>query len=1409
MALVTSEARENGSGLFQYPKLTLTNYTSWVIRVKAMMEDQGVWEAIEPAAGEAVDQRKDKKARSHLLQALPEDLLMQVATKETSKEVWDCLKTRFIGAERVRDARMQTLKKAFDSMRMNEDETLDQYAGRITTVAVKYSSVGGTLDDTALVKKLFDTTPDRFLSVIAGIEQFYDLKTMPFEEALGRLKAYEERTCRGHGTGNTGEGQLLLTQGEWEARYKKIGGDSSSAHKNKSNSSSEGGSRSWGGRGRGRGNGRGGRRGSPRKEVANDTSGNTRDKTHIRCFNCNQYGHYANQCKVPKKKDKEEVNLTQTDDDELTLLLAVTDEGQPQKDQQNVVLLNEEKVWPESFGSGGNSKSTDIWYLDNGASNHMTGDKSKFHDLEEAVTGSVKFGDGSTVNIMGKGTIMFNCRGGDQWALQEVYYIPKLCSNLVSLGQLTETGHKVVMDEDELDVFIKSPWQLIMKVKRTKNRLYRLELKIATPLCLLANLEEPAWLWHARLGHVNFQSMKMLMDKEMATGVPMIKHPNQLCKNCLVTKQARHPFPGAAGYREKKPLGLLHADLCGPISPPTPAGNNYFMLIVDDFSRWMWIYVIKAKDQVYHMFLKFKAEAENMCGERIKRFRTDRGGEFLSNALKQFCEEAGIVRELTAPYSPQQNGVVERRNRTVMSMARSLLKSMNVPGRFWGEAVRHSVYLLNRLPTKSMGDRTPYEVWIGRKPYLGHLRVFGCTAHAKVTKPHLKKLDDRSQAMVYLGVEEGCKAHRLLDLRQGKIHVSRDVVFEENIPWQWSPDIGIGETPEFIIEEETGSWSNGVGMSLEENSISVMVGTEQNSPASQPSLQPDEATSASPPATPAGVQPVSHSDVDTSDKHVRYRSLAEIYTETQPMELREDALIAELEEPKCYKEAVGDPAWVEAMNEEIKSIERNSTWSLSQLPGGHKAIGLKWVFKQKKNSDGEVIKHKARVVAKGYVQQYGIDFEEVFAPVARLDTIRIILAIAANRGWQVHHLDVKSAFLNGKLKEEVYVAQPEGYEVKGKEHMVLRLHKALYGLRQAPRAWNTLLDKSLKELGFTRCTQDQAVYKREKNNGGIILGVYVDDLIVTGENSRDIIAFKQEMMTVFEMSDLGLLNFYLGIEVKQHGSGIIIKQARYAKKVLTQFGMLECNPTKIPMQPKMCLHKDSNGQPIDVTEYRRVIGCLRYLLHTRPDLSYSVGVLSRFMERPTMMHQNAIKQVLRYLKGTLNWGLSYPRRGDEEVISGYTDSDLAGDQDDRKSTGGMAFYLNEALVSWNSQKQKTVALSSCEAEFMAATTAACQALWLRNLLAEMMNKEPRAVKLYVDNKSAIALMKNPVFHGRSKHIDTRFHFIRECIEEGQIIVDYVRTEEQRADPLTKALPIGRLATMCHLLGIRHFEPHQD
>jgi hypothetical protein len=360
----------------------------------------------------------------------------------------------------------------------------------------------------------------------------------------------------------------------------------------------------------------------------------------------------------------------------------------------------------------------------------------------------------------------------------------------------------------------------------------------------------------------------------------------------------------------------------------------------------------------------------------------------------------------------------------------------------------------------------------------------------------------------------------------------------------------------------------------------------------------------------------------------------------------------------------------------------------------------------KKDAAGIITKHKGHLVAKGYVQRQGIDFDEVFAPVARLESVRLLLSLAASEGWAVHHMDVKTAFLNGELLEEVYVEQPPRFVLRGHEHRVLRLVKALYGLRQAPRAWYAKLDESLIKLGFTRSSSEHAIYFRGTGAHRLVVGVYVDDLVITGASQGDIDRFKSEMHSTFKMSDLGLLHYYLGLEVKQSEEGINVSQSAYAAKILETADLSTCKPSCTPIEPHLKLSKLSTAPAVDATFYRSIVGSLRYLVNTRPDLAFSVGYISRFMQNPTTEHLMAVKRVLRYVAGTLNYGCHYRRNGSARLV-GYSDSDLAGDIDSRKSTTGVFFFFGGNIVTWQSEKQKIVALSSCEAEYIAGTTAAC------------------------------------------------------------------------------------------------------
>jgi hypothetical protein len=351
--------------------------------------------------------------------------------------------------------------------------------------------------------------------------------------------------------------------------------------------------------------------------------------------------------------------------------------------------------------------------------------------------------------------------------------------------------------------------------------------------------------------------------------------------------------------------------------------------------------------------------------------------------------------------------------------------------------------------------------------------------------------------------------------------------------------------------------------------------------------------------------------------------------------------------PRSFAEAERHATWHAAMRSEMDAVEKNRTWELADLPRGHSVITLKWVFKLKSDEAGAIVKHKARLVARGFVQRESIDFDDTFAPVAQMESVRVLFALAAQEGWCVHHMDVKSVFLNGDLKEEVYLHQPPGFAIPGNEGKVLRLRKALYGLQQAPRAWNAKLDSTLKGMGFEQSPHDAVIYRRGNGGNAMLVGVYVNDLVITGTKDAEIATFKEEMKVTFQMSDIGLLSFYLGIEVHQGDSGITLRQTTYANRVVELAGLTDCNPSLTPMEDRLKLSRDSTTDEVDATQYQRLVGSLRYLTHTRSDLAFSVGYVSRFMQRPTTEHQQAVKRIIRYVAGVRNRTLTLIEREDD------------------------------------------------------------------------------------------------------------------------------------------------------------------
>ena len=1262
------------------------DFEHWSMLMENLLRSKEWWDMIEsgyvePARGEiltdaqrqelAEKKLNDLKVKNYLFQAIDKSILKTIIQKDTAKQMWDSLKTKYQGNERVKRAQLQRLRRDFEILEMKETENITEYFSRVLLVATDMRNLGEDMQDIKIVEKILRTLSEKFTYIVCSIEESKDIDSLTVDALQSSLLVHEQKIVR-HSKGNMKEEQVLKVSHE------------------------AGNSSGLGGRGRGsfgRGHGRGRGRGSFNKSL-------------VECYKCHNLGHYQFECPNAEKK----VNFVEFNEEEELLLMA------------HVELRG--------------SKMEDLWFLDSGCSNHMTGAKKWFSEIDESFGHSVKLGNNARMAVEGKGTIKVKVNGLIQ-VIQDVYYVPELSNNLLSMGQLQERNLAILIQNKSCKVYHPSRG-IIIETQMSANRMFAiLGEEISSDSCFQVKTADETHLWHCRFAHLNYKSLKTLSSKEMVKGLPHIETCTKVCENCLVGKQKRESFPKKSTWRASKNLQLIHADICGPITPISISQKRYLLTFIDDHSRKMWSYLITEKSEAFAMFKVYKASVEKESGLPICCLRTDRGGEFCSREFEEFCKNEGIKRQLTAAYTPQQNGVAERRNQTIMNLVRSTLTERKMPKEFWAEGVKWITYVLNRSPTSALQDQTPEEVWSGIKPNVKHFKVFGCIGHVHIPEAKRVKLDNKSCKCVFLGISEESKAYRMYNPISKKITVSRDVVFEEEENWDWGrKNVDGADDDSHVIL----TWEND-GENGEEEFLHEEEPAENNNNGA--ATEPEQAVEEDEVAVAAGVRPARASRppsylLDYECGHVTLQQ------EEVPAQLCDSYLLGDyalqvitaLGDPTSFEEAVRHQEWREAMKAEIEAIERNQTWELSTLPEGVKTIGVKWVFKTKYDEDGEIDKFKARLVAKGYAQRYGVDYDEVYAPVARWDTVRIILATAACKNWTIYQLDVKSAFLYGELNEVVYIDQPQGFVKKGNEEKVYRLRKALYGLKQAPRAWFSKIESYFIGEGFEKCDFEHTLFVKTEQKGQIlIVSLYVDDLIVTGNCGRMILEFKDSMKRRFDMTDLGKMRYFLGVEILQREEGIYMCQRKFAREVLERFEMDLSNGVSSPIVPGTKVSKKGGGAVLDVTLYKQMIGSLMYLTVTRPDLTFAVGLASRFMENPTEAHFQVVKRILRYVRSTVEFGVMYKRGGDNE-LEVYTDSDYAGDLDDRRSTSGFVFLIAGGAVSWSSKKQPIVALSTTEAEYIAAVSCATQAIWITRVLGKIGEYQESCITVKCEESSS-------------------------------------------------------------------------
>uniref|UniRef100_A0A2N9J182 Integrase catalytic domain-containing protein n=1 Tax=Fagus sylvatica TaxID=28930 RepID=A0A2N9J182_FAGSY len=932
-------------------------------------------------------------------------------------------------------------------------------------------------------------------------------------------------------------------------------------------------------------------------------------------------------------------------------------------------------------------------------------------------------------------------------------------------------------------------------------------------------------LWYHRLGHPS--------DRVLVSVIPALsscisvsnKHVQHHCKHCLIGKMHRLPFTHSQ-FQSTQPLELVHSDVWGPAPVNSCNGYKYYLLFVDDFSRFSWLFLLKSKSEVLNTFKHFKATVENQLSKSIKFLRTDCGGEYTSNAFTDFCSTQGITHQFSCPHTPQQNGTVERKHRHIIESALTLLSHASLPITHWTYAVTTAIHLINRLPTPKLSHKSPWEKLFHKLPNLTHLRTFGCLCFPYLRPYNHHKLQPRTTPCIFLGYPAHTKGYICLNPATQRTYISKHVLFNET---EFLPHLTLSSNtvtqPEPITSQfDSLPW---LLVTLHTCPFAYASASVPSASASVPSAS---ASASCPPATiphpitdfpllphitltpPLSVEHISSfntpfptSAVPLAPPIPNLQSPplppSPATLNTHPMQTRSKHGIFKPKiyhtistdythiEPPTYQLASKYPQWCTAMDEEFSALQRQHTWSLVPPPIGKNIVGCKWVFKLKRNSDGSISRYKARLVAKGFHQQYGIDFEETFSLVVKPLTVRLILALAVTYNWPLRQLDVRNAFLHGVLKEEVYMMQPPGYVASNQPQHVCKLQKSIYGLKQAPRAWFESFTTQLLSLGFQASSADSSLFTYKAGSVIAFLLLYVDEILLTGNNSSFITQLIHALSKVFELKYMGSLSYFLGLQIQRSTKGLTITQTKYATDLLTKHNMVHCSPCKTPCVPHVRLSAHC-GQPIvDVHAYRSLVGALHYLTFTRPDISFAVHQVCQFMNAPSDIHLTAAKRILRYLRGTLDHGLFYTLG--PISLSVFSDADWVGDPNDRRSTSGLLVYLGHNPITWSAKKQLTVSRSSTEAEYRALASASAEVCWLHTLVKDLGLYLYDPPVLWCDNVSALAIASNPVFHARTKHIEVDFHFIRERVLRKDLQVKFVSTVDQLADIFTKGLSSHR------------------
>jgi transposase InsO family protein len=1331
---------------------------------------------------------REGQVKTQIILSVSESLALMLQKMKTAREVWDSLVTEMTKKPKMV---LTSLQRQLRNIRCSEEDDLRQHLDKAQDLYARLNDMGATISEDEFIDIILASLPPSYESVMNAL-------TTSLEECGKPLIP---------------DDIIRVLKSQYDKR--------------KSQSISQ------------------------EEQVFIGTS----TKKGLICANCKKKGHAIETCwakgglkegQGPKQKKKPKSKKKKGKMKANTAEEVSSDE----KDDNPIAFTNYDCAALNS------STPEAVIILDTGASSHMTPYRNLLENYQSfAEPRKIRTADKGIFEAFGSGLLALQTRVNGKTfriTLKDTLYAPKIAFTLISIGRCDDAGYKTEFALQKC-IIKNSTGKILLQAPKIDG-LYRLNNDLAKEHAYSCY---PAMEIHKKLGHISHKALKYLLNHGMVLGIKLESIGDKLtCAACIKSKITRKPLPKEPSERSTKLGEKIHSDVWGPSRHQTIDKKYYYVSFTDDYSRESVIYLMNSKDQVFSKYKLYEAMMLRQRDIRIKSLLSDRGGEYTSKEFNDYLAQQGTKHKFTVHDTPEQNGVAERLNRTLVERTRAMLLESNLPKSLWGYAIQYANYIKNRTHTRALPNKTPFEMVHQKKPNLHNAYEWGKGVYVKIAQGD--KLSPRAKRANWIGPSSLSDGHYIYWPNSHKVSVERNIIFDgDNMPetapifstdnneLSTSTKINISQPPPSVLPapisseapnrlSEIRELEKEIDAAPEEqledlqNQQRIISGNKQIEPPRRSErirLQHEELKSQGPTTrsqskkqgsdettsialedlednTPKfSVQNLSSGNDGTIDYEYAISATQTIDEENCATSIENDSI-----EPNNPDEAFNNPIWRNSMDNEYKALIDNKTWEIVIPPENANIVGNRWTFVWKRDPQGNIIKPKSRLVAQGFTQTFGIDYQETYSPVARLTSLRTICAIAARNNWPIHQMDVDNAYLNATLPEPIYMKQPYGYDDNNKDHVLL-LKKALYGLKQSGREWYKCLTNALSRLGFKKSATDAAVFYRHGGKGFAIIAAAVDDLTITATNEAILQEIKDDLNRIFKMKDLGELHWLLNLKIERdkQSKSISFSQGAYIDKITKRFNLQDAKPYSTPLDSNVKLTKeqcpttDREKHAMAKTPYREAIGSLMWAaVATRPDIAFAVSLLSQFLENPGEIHWNAVKRVLRYLKGTKDYKLTLGRN--REGLVGYADADWAS-QEHRHSISAYIFQIDGGAISWSCQKQSIVALSTTEAEFIALTHATKEALWIQHFISEVYQPLKCPIKLHSDNQSAIAITYGNQQHTRTKHFDIRLYFIRDTVENEKITIEYMPTDRMLADLLTKGLPNPKVKTLTEKLGI--------